>query len=193
MGKPFTDSEKEYYKNRIVEEGKRKFSGEPFKDVKIIDIAVAAGVGKGTFYTFFSSKEELFFHLIGDVEKELHGKILEKLSSSKNIKESLRDVMTEIVHMVRHDEMMKAMLDDRLLASMIEKLEKETVEQMYQRDGDLISSIVDLGLELKVEKDIAVDLLRGVFFTMQFERELSSNLDSFYKQYVDMIINHVFV
>lgn len=192
MGKPFTDSEKEYYKKRILEEGRKKFSTEPFKDVKIIDIAIAAGIGKGSFYTFFSSKEELFFYLIGEVEKDIHKMIIQKLSSATDVKEGLKSVMTEIIHMVRKDEMMKTMLDDRLLSSMIEKLKPETIEQMYNRDGDLISGIVEMGLELKVNKAIAVDMLRSVFFTMQFEKELGSDPDKFYENYVDMTIEYVF-
>lgn len=39
-------------------------SGKPFSSIKVQDIATAAGVGKGTLYEYFSSKEEILSRAI---------------------------------------------------------------------------------------------------------------------------------
>ncbi|MCD8356803.1 MAG: TetR/AcrR family transcriptional regulator [Clostridia bacterium] len=39
-------------------------SGKPFSSIKVQDIATAAGIGKGTLYEYFSSKEEILSRAI---------------------------------------------------------------------------------------------------------------------------------
>lgn len=47
-------------KGRIVEAAMDIFAERPYDQVKVEDIAERAGVGKGTIYEYFVSKEELF-------------------------------------------------------------------------------------------------------------------------------------
>ena len=55
------------------------FATRPFHRVRLDDIAAAAGVGKGTLYVYFDSKEDLYFSLIYDafatVVDQLRGRI----------------------------------------------------------------------------------------------------------------------
>ena len=44
----------------ILEAAAGVFGSRPFHDVAVDDIAAAAGVGKGTIYRYFASKEELY-------------------------------------------------------------------------------------------------------------------------------------
>ena len=48
-------------KKRIIEAAARVFAAKGFSGTVMADIAVNAGIGKGTIYEYFSSKEELFF------------------------------------------------------------------------------------------------------------------------------------
>lgn len=60
---------------RLKDENKRKaivqtaiklFSEQPFEDVRLDDVAEAAGVGKGTVYIYFKNKEDLYYSLVYD-------------------------------------------------------------------------------------------------------------------------------
>src|SRR4051812_20522072 len=42
------------------------FATQPFHKVRLDDVAAAAGVGKGTLYVYFQSKEDLFFSILYD-------------------------------------------------------------------------------------------------------------------------------
>lgn len=48
----------------IAQTAARLFASRPFHKVKLDDVAAEAGVGKGTLYIYFKSKEELYFWLI---------------------------------------------------------------------------------------------------------------------------------
>ena len=48
----------------ILEEAARLFSAKRFDEVLMDYIAQQAGVGKGTIYTYFADKEELYFAVV---------------------------------------------------------------------------------------------------------------------------------
>lgn len=70
----------------ILEAAAGAFGARPFHDVAVDDIAAAAGVGKGTIYRYFLSKEELYLaaahsgmrQLLDRIEAELPGPSLEE-------------------------------------------------------------------------------------------------------------------
>jgi len=52
---------KQNKKSRIIEAAARVFATKGYKGTIIADIATEAGIGKGTIYEYFHSKEDLFF------------------------------------------------------------------------------------------------------------------------------------
>jgi AcrR family transcriptional regulator len=55
----------------LVEAAKSIFDETPFAETRISDIAARAGVATGTFYTYFTSKEEIFREVAGAVLAEM--------------------------------------------------------------------------------------------------------------------------
>lgn len=52
---------------RLLEAARRVFEEHGYLDARIVDIAAEAGIAVGSFYTYFSSKEDLFRDLIQEV------------------------------------------------------------------------------------------------------------------------------
>src|SRR5213078_3920681 len=76
----------------------RLFATRPFHKVKLDDVAAAAGVGKGTLYIYFKSKEDLYFWLIHDA----FAKLVEQLSAqladgALSPMQSLERIVAELV------------------------------------------------------------------------------------------------
>ncbi len=76
---------------RLRDDNKRKhvtavaaklFASEPFHKVRLDDVAAAAGVGKGTLYVYFNSKEDLYFSIIADGFAEMVDRLKGPLSDS---------------------------------------------------------------------------------------------------------------
>lgn len=59
----------------IVRGAAEVFSQRDFHEVLSDDIAARAGVGKGTLYRYFRSKEELYLAAIGEGLRELHNSV----------------------------------------------------------------------------------------------------------------------
>ena len=78
--------------NRIFDSAESLFSEKDFHDVKMEEIAKKAGVGKGTIYTYFKSKEDLLFQcLTHNVEEHQKGFSI-VVNSGKDFKSILPDV-----------------------------------------------------------------------------------------------------
>jgi AcrR family transcriptional regulator len=76
----------------------RLFASRPFHKVKLDDVAAAAGVGKGTLYIYFKSKEDLYFWLIYDA----FSRVVEQLESQLQgggftAAQALRRIIAELV------------------------------------------------------------------------------------------------
>jgi len=74
------------------------FASEPFHKVRLDDVAAAAGVGKGTLYVYFDSKEDLYFSIIYDGFREMIDRLRDPLSDTATpAKHRIRTVVTELV------------------------------------------------------------------------------------------------
>ncbi len=65
----------EHLREAIVRGAAEVFSSREFHEVLTDEIAEHVGVGKGTLYRYFRSKEELYLAAIGDSLRELHASV----------------------------------------------------------------------------------------------------------------------
>jgi AcrR family transcriptional regulator len=82
---------------QITDTAARLFATRPFHKVRLDDIAAAAGVGKGTLYVYFDSKEDLYFSLLyqgfARVVDGMKGRLADETLSAA---QALRAVITEL-------------------------------------------------------------------------------------------------
>jgi TetR/AcrR family fatty acid metabolism transcriptional regulator len=69
------------------------FGSQRFHEVRMEDIAAAAGVGKGTIYRYFSDKEDLYLALLDRASKQMR----ERLQKLDRLKEKPRAKLRAIV------------------------------------------------------------------------------------------------
>jgi AcrR family transcriptional regulator len=76
----------------------RLFATRPFHKVKLDDVAAEAGVGKGTLYVYFKSKEDLYLWLIFDAFARLVTQLEARLAGGALPPgQSLRVIVAELV------------------------------------------------------------------------------------------------
>jgi AcrR family transcriptional regulator len=84
---------------RILEAATELFASRPFHKVLLSDVATAAGVGKGTLYLYFKSKEELYLGVRLYGYSLLLAKLRENLASSEaSPKEQLTCIIRELIY-----------------------------------------------------------------------------------------------
>lgn len=80
---------------RIAAAGHALFAERDYEVVSVADIAGAAGVSVGAFYTRFPSKEHLIVHLMRDVADELSARLQREMSDDRMAACGLADVVRQ--------------------------------------------------------------------------------------------------
>ena len=83
LKKPKTRKGRETFA-RIVAAGEKQFHLQTYPVASITDIAKEAGVGTGTFYLYFDSKQSLFRYLVLSYHHEIRKEIAEATKNVKN-------------------------------------------------------------------------------------------------------------
>jgi len=96
-GKKLTREQKKVvYRKAILEAAKQEFIRKGYKDASIAAIMEAAGLGVGTFYNYFSSKEEILMQLLANLLRE----VTNKLAQMKDTGEPACKRLTEGCHLM---------------------------------------------------------------------------------------------
>ena len=154
-------------RNLILQAAIEKFIDKDFYIVKMEEIAEAAGVGKGTIYEYFSSKEELFIDSFSFWIEKYELIFLENYTPSASVKESLFRIMK--IHRSFFEEnshWVKFVFIEK--PSFIHKLDILMAERR-KRQLQGIESLLFLGIEQgEIRKDIDIDITANIFLTISF-------------------------
>jgi len=71
MPRAFTPAERERIRELLLDVGERLFARHGIRRTQIDEIAAEAGIAKGSFYSFFCSKEELYLQVSERVERRM--------------------------------------------------------------------------------------------------------------------------
>jgi AcrR family transcriptional regulator len=76
MPRPFTEEERARIRSRLIEAGKRAINRSGSRSLVVDDIARDAGISKGSFYSFFPSREDFILSVFEAWEVEHRGTLL---------------------------------------------------------------------------------------------------------------------
>ncbi|GAA0372094.1 TetR/AcrR family transcriptional regulator [Bacillus horti] len=96
MPKIISEQEKEHIKNAMYIKGIELIRKKGMRRVKVDDIAAAVQIAKGSFYTYYPSKEEFLYHIMKQNEQALFDRILEIGASSRHFKDKITHALYEI-------------------------------------------------------------------------------------------------
>jgi AcrR family transcriptional regulator len=96
MPKIISEQEKEHIKNAMYMKGIELIRKKGMKRVTVDDIAAAVQIAKGSFYSYYPSKEEFLYHIIKQNEQALFDRILEIGARSGNFKDKIKNALHEI-------------------------------------------------------------------------------------------------
>jgi AcrR family transcriptional regulator len=88
-------------KQAILDAAARVFSGRQFHEALIDEVAAAAGVGKGTIYRYFPTKEDLYFAAILHSFDELSATLAVTLSGESSPRRRLERIAREVLSFSR--------------------------------------------------------------------------------------------
>lgn len=194
----FNEQEKARIEEDLLKKGKNLFSIYGLKKTSIDDIVQACGIGKGTFYRFFNSKEELFFAIAEREEAFRDELVKEMMKSSKPPKESFKEFLLECLKFIESNPFLRRLNDQQELEMLYRKLPKETVERHFKNDLQASLIFIDKWQEegkiIKEDPEVFVGIFQVLFIIITLREEIG---DSIYprviEKYIDFIVDGMFV
>ena len=136
---------KEEKRRRIMEAAVDIFSGKLFHQVKMDEIASRAGVGKGTLYLYFQSKEELFRRSFRYAVDLYYLKLKEALEEESSAREKLQKIVYLHVNLLQeHLKLIYLLVGQSMAPPMIFQ---EEVSRSRSKLLSLLEEIITQGVE----------------------------------------------
>jgi AcrR family transcriptional regulator len=163
------DNTMEDKKTDIYNCGKELFSTKGFKDTNVSDITKMAGIGVGTFYNYYSSKEQLFMEIYMKENEKLK-KSFESIDMDTDPVKAIQEVLSINFAGLSSNPILKEWYNRDLFS----KLEKQYYEQGGMKS---IAELMNSGtLELikrwkangKIRNDLDDDLILAIFTAIPF-------------------------
>ncbi len=190
---------KEVKKEVILRAAIEVFAKNGLKNTKIIEVANKAGVGKGTVYEYFSSKEEIFETAFEYSMKKVIEKL--QLSAQENITpdERLKKMIKGFSSMVDADRTFIE-ITFHFWAEGVRsgnKILNKKIEKVYTDSKKIISSVLEEGIRSRIFKkidtevyaSIIVALFDGLLLQGMYNKEFS--FEKFASELENILLNQI--
>lgn len=171
----FSKQEKQLISQKLVTVAEKLFCAHGLKKVTVEEITKAAGIAKGSFYAFYPSKEELYFHLLVNCQKDLWQKMAEYLKQHHALKP--RDLVNEtliyLFKLLPHYPLIQR-TDSETMAVLFRKLPPAVIEHHSNEDAEALNLFMDYGVQFTQPIDVvtkALQALYGVVVLLEEEEE----------------------
>ncbi len=143
---------------------KELFSQKGFKDTNVADITKAAGVGVGTFYNYYPSKDKLFMDIFMEENRQLSKGLLESVDLNREPIALIKDLLTLNMEGMLASPILSQWYN-RDVSGKIEKLYREengldSVDFMYHTFSVLVKKWQGEG---KMRSDIDSEMIMAIF------------------------------
>lgn len=133
-------------KSSILEAATRSFAAFGYKATTMDQVAKLAKVGKGTIYTFFANKEELFQEIISDLISEMKSVADEEIDRNDSFSNNLHRALIRILDFREEHE-----LTIKLFQELKEIGTPAVVEALQTLESEIVAFIAK-EIQLAIEK-----------------------------------------
>jgi AcrR family transcriptional regulator len=178
MPKTFSESERTYIKERLMEEAKKSLTLYGIRKTTVDDLVKRVNIPKGTFYLFYDSKERLIFDVILQFNDETQQKLIAEVSTLKDDidHEKLTDIVFGL-YKTLDDSFMPKLIADGELEFYMKRLPPELSQTHAEHDDLMVEELVSLLPDMKVEDaKVFSAALRGIFLSLLHKQDIGEEV-----------------
>lgn len=167
----FSENEKSIIQEKLLSDGERLFSLHGIRKVTVDDLVKAAGIAKGSFYAFYSSKEHLYMDILGNLQKNIWGNLdaFLKENSSLAPRELTKQVILFSFREIRKYPLLMQQ-DAETTNYLFRKLPKDVIDAHTVDDKHELAKLTEYGVMFKCDLELAartLQVLAITFFNLQ--------------------------
>lgn len=166
----FNDKEKEIIKQRLLYEGERLFTAFGVKKVSIDELVQTAGIAKGSFYSFYPSKEHLYMDIVGNQQFQIFREMDAFLENNRSLpsRELVKQCFLRMFEQLQRYPMLRK-VNSETTDYLYRKLPSEVIEAHTKDDNQELIRLEKYGVKFKCSIEIAAKTLQTLaisFFTL---------------------------
>lgn len=191
MSRGFNSYEKQMIRNSLIEQGKFLFSKYGFQKTSIREITKDVGIAQGTFYSFFKSKEELYFVILESEEKGIREQLfnVEKFKEQQP-KKVIKDILHQMIYIIETNPLIRQLFLGTNMEDMLRKLPPDLLEKHFRNDSTSLITIIETwrseGVIFKENPEVIAGVLRSLFVLTLHQHEIGETV---YRETVEVLIN----
>ncbi len=175
----------------ILDAASRVFASRPFHEVLIDTIAADAGIGKGTIYRYFETKEDLYFATVLHVVETLAAELDLRTRGESSASRRLEAIATQIIH---------RFWEKRYLLPFFQRDEQFPtleIELIKRREPILrvVQEAILAGIEQRefrgIDARIAAELFLGMVRSMNLFHSREDRLEDVVGQLMSVFVNGI--
>jgi AcrR family transcriptional regulator len=154
----------------IFDAGKELFTDKGFKQTNIQEIAKIAGIGVGTFYNFFESKEQLFFEVFLSENRKLKETVVNSVDFDGEPATVAKAIVHKLFAGMEENPILREWFNPDIYSRLSTRLAKDESGTAYNDFSytlfiSLISGWQERG---QIRSDIDPDLVLALFNSLSF-------------------------
>lgn len=178
MPKSLSENEREYIKQRLIEEATYCLTHYGVKKTTVDEIVSRAKIAKGTFYLFYTSKELLLFDVFNRLHDDYQERLLKEIA---DIKDNLNpDRLTEIIfklYKTMDDSFILKLMMSGELEALFRKLPPEVAQLHAEKDDLRVEALVSMVPNMKAgQVQVFSAALQGIFLSMLYKEDVGKDV-----------------
>jgi len=136
-------------------------------------VAKLANVGKGTIYTFFKNKEELFDHIVSTLIMDMENEASKVIDQNKSFQENVHQALYKMLeYRMEHQLTIKLFQEERdigtpVVQEMMQKMEQSILNFIQEK----IKRAIDYGAIKQCDPEITAFILLKLYVALIFDWE----------------------
>ncbi|WP_051624355.1 TetR/AcrR family transcriptional regulator [Clostridium akagii] len=189
----FNDKEKQVIKAELMEKGKSLFNTFGLKKTSIGDLIKSVGIAQGSFYNFFSSKEELYFEILEKEENLIKSTLLEEIMLiNDSPKEVIEKFLIHAFELIDTNVFIKQLYIENNMEIFIRKLPSEKIAKHKRMDAEMLLRLIkkwqNEGIIIDKQPKIIVGLIRSIFTISLHKNQIGEEIyDSSIKFLIELL------
>ena len=157
----FSDTEKEMIRQNLMPEGERLFTTFGLKKVSIDEIVRAAGIAKGSFYSFYTNKEHLYMDIAANLQEKMWLEMEEFLEKNRSLppRELCKQCFLWMFQELERYPMLRQ-ANSETAEYLYRKLPPEVIAAHTQDDGHELEKLAEYGVHFTCGIEIATKTLQ---------------------------------
>lgn len=168
MPKTFSESERAYIKERLMEEAKSCLMQYGIRKTTVDELVKRVSIPKGTFYLFYESKERLIFDVVLQLNDEIQARMLDDVSALNGCVNA--DTLTELIfglYKTLDNSFLPRLIADGELEFFMRTLPPELSKLHAEHDDLSVRELFRLLPGMREDRaEVYSAALRGVFLTL---------------------------